>query len=462
MADAPPQPEMERERRRSQRLARRLARGRFVVLMQTLGPVLLLSAIAVFATLHFVRPAPPRQLSMATGPLGSTFDTMGRRYQKILARSGIRLRLLQTEGSLDNLARLSDPKSTIDIGLVQSGVAGSPAPENLVSLGSMFYEPLTIFYRSTKPISLLSELKGRRIAIGAQGSGARYLAQAMLKANGIVPGDSTALLDLEGEAAKQALAARSVDAIFLAGDSASPATIREMMHADGIRLFDFGQADAYVRRFPFLNKLPVPAGAFDLGENLPATPTNLLAPTVELVAHPTLHPALSDLLIEAAIEIHGHAGVLQNAGQFPSQATHDFPLSADAGRYYKSGKSFTYRYLPFWLASLLNRLIVVVVPVLLIAIPGLRFLPELYNWRIRQRIHRRYVQLMALERQALTDSSPAHRDELLARLDQIEQAVIAVRVPGSHADQLYILRQHIKFVRERLSGAGSPAPSAAP
>ena len=332
-------------------------------------------------------------------------------------------------------------------------VAAAGDPAELVSLGSMFFEPLAIFYRSDKAIERLSQLAGRRIAIGAQGSGARYLALALLKANGIEPNGTTTLVNIEGDEARQALLDRHVDACFLTGDSASAATMRDMLHADGVRFFDFAQADAYVRRFPYLNKLAVPAGAFDLGENLPATATSVLGPTVELIARPTLHPALSDLLIEAAIEVHGHAGVLQNAGQFPAAVAHDFPLSADAGRYYKSGKSFTYRYLPFWLASLLNRLVVVVVPILLIAIPGLRFLPEIYNWRIRRRIHRRYVQLMALERHAQSELSEAHRADLLVRLDHIEQSVIAVRVPGSHADQLYLLRQHIRFVREQLAAA---------
>ena len=441
-------------------LRRRLMRLRGRELLQTVGPVVLLCALAVFATLHFARPAPPHTLTMATGPAGSTFDTMGQRYQKILARSGIRLRLQPSQGSLDNLAQLGSSKSSVDIALVQSGVAPADETSDLVSLGTIFYEPLAIFYRSERAISRLSELSGSRIAVGAEGSGSRFLALVLLKANGIVAGERTTLVNLEGDAARRALLHHDVDAIFLAGDSASAATIREMLHAPGVRLFDFAQADAYLRRFPYLNKLTVPAGAFDLGENLPSEPTNVLAPTVELIARPTLHPALSDLMIEAAIEIHSRAGVLQNAGQFPTPVTHDFPLSADAARYYKSGKSFMYRYLPFWLASLINRLIVLVVPILIVAVPGLRFLPELYNWRVRRRIHQRYVQLMALERQALGELTAEQRKDLLARLDHVEQSVIRVRVPGSHANQLYVLREHIHFVRKRLTAAGVEAGAA--
>lgn len=427
-------------------------------LLRLLAPIAVLSVAAVWLTVHYTHAAPPRTLSMATGPAGSTFATMGGRYQKILARSGITLRLVPSAGSLDNLARLNARNSGVDVAFVQSGVVVDPATTELVSLGSMFYEPLMVFYRAPHAATRLSELKGLRIAIGVEGSGARYLALALLKANGIEPGGATTLSNLEGDEARKALLGGRVDAIFLTGDSASPETLRVMLHADGIRLFDFAQAEAYARRFPYLSRLSVPAGAFDLGENLPQAPMTLLAPTVEIIARRGLHPALSDLLIEAAGEIHGHASILHEAGAFPASAAHDFPLSADAARYYKSGKTFTYRYLPFWLASLLNRLLVYVVPVLLIVIPGLRYLPFLYNWRIRSRIHRRYVQLMALERRALGERSPEERAALLEKLADIEHAVIKVRVPGSHADQLYVLRQHIQFVREQLN-EGQPRPA---
>lgn len=445
-------PTEQRVRRRRWRMPRTIGGRSWSALAQTLVPVVALSALAVFATLHFVRGAPPRTLTITAGPPGSAFETAALRYQAILAKSGVTLKVLQSQGSLDNLARLSGPTPGIDIGLVQSGVAGDTDPTALMSLGSVFYEPLLIFYRSARPIERLSELHGKRIGIGADGSGARYLALALLKANEIEPGGTSELLPIEGEAAKQALLSGSADAIFVAGDSASPATIRALLHESGVRVFDFAQADGYVRRFPYLSKLEVPAGAFDLGENLPPSASHLLAPTVELLARPDLHPALSDLLIEAAIKVHGRAALLQDAGQFPAPIAHDFALSADAARYYKSGKTFTYRYLPFWLASLLNRTLAVVVPLLLVAIPGLRFLPELFNWRVRRRIHHRYVQLMALERHASRNPDEAQRAALLSRLDEIERSVIAVRVPGSHANQLYVLRQHIRFVRDGLTG----------
>jgi len=418
---------------------------------QVLVPAVVVSALVMFAAFHLVRPAPPTTLTMASGPAGSKFHSIGVRYQQILAKNGITLKLVTTQGSLDNLNRLFEQPPVVDIGLVQSGTPFDGDTRDIVSLGSMFYVPLTIFYRNPAPLQRLSQLTARRIAVGPPGSGTRSLALALLKANEIDAQGPTQLLDLEGEAARQALLHQQVDAIFLTGDSAAPETIREMLHAPGIRLFDFPQADAYVRRFRYLSRLELPAGAFDLGENLPPERINMLAPTVELLAHADLHPALSDLLIEAAIEVQGGATLLQNAGQFPNPVAISFPISDDAARYYKSGKSFAYRYFPFWLATLLDRTVVVILPILIVLIPALRFLPSVYNWRITRRISRRYQQLMAIERQSLGNLSPEKRAQLIESVARIEKAVIALKMPGSHAEQLYILRQHMQFVRENLA-----------
>jgi hypothetical protein len=318
------------------------------------------------------------------------------------------------------------------------------------------YVPLAVFYRGPA-LTRLSELKGKRLAISTEGSGTRALALAVLKANGIEPGGNTELLPLAGDEAAAALSNGSIDAAFLTGDSAQPPTMGKLYRTPGIRFFDFTQADAYARRFPYLKVLTLPMGAFDLAKNLPEHRIRLIAPTAELIAREGLHPALSDLLIEAAKEVHGRANLMQSANEFPAPLTHEFRVSDDAERYYKSGKGFLYRTLPFWIASLADRVIVLLVPIIVVLIPGFRLVPGLYRWRVRSRIYKIYGALIAIEREAMTDPDTVQRDALIERLDDIEAKVNQMKMPLAYADQFYVLREHIGFVRQRLTLAQSAA-----
>lgn len=519
-------------------------------LLVSMGPIVAISAAAIWLAIRLIQPAPPDTLTITAGPPGSSFWNAAERYKAILARNGITLKVLPSAGSMENLERLSDSDMAVDVGFVQSGVtlaaqaasaasaaeasgasatlpaeqqtsgapnraapasdlgsgsgsalksasastststsasatarqsesasalsssssssssAGAHPPQpahasdtaasghgtaRLVSLGSVSYVPLAIFYEGPKR-SRLSGFAGQRIAIGPEGSGTRALALALLKANGIEPGGATSLLPLTGEDAARALTAHEIDAAFLAGDSAQPPVMARLLRTPGVRLFSFDQARAYARRFPYLTDIELPMGAFDLGKNLPPQPVHTIAPTAELVARDSLHPALSDLLVEAAKEVHGRANLLQHAGEFPSPVMHDFPISDDAARYYKSGKSFLYRVLPFWLASLADRLIVLVVPIVVVLIPGARLIPSLYAWRVKSRIYRWYGALIAIERAALDETSTEEeRAASLAKLAEIEGAVNRLKMPLAYADQFYVLREHIGFVRARLT-----------
>lgn len=416
----------------------------------TLGPILLITFLAIWLAFRFVRPAPPDTIVLTSGADGSIFRANAEKYRAILARNGVKLEILPSQGSLENLRRLTDRSSRVDVGFVQGGVSAGTNIDGLFSLGSISNQPLAIYYRSDVPLDRLSQFSGKRLAIGHEGSGTRFLSLALLKSSGIEPGGSTGFLDLGGEEAADALIQGRIDAAFLQADSAATAVLRKLLRTPGVLLFNFSQADAYVRRFRYLKKLELPMGSLDLAQNMPAQTVALIGPTTELVARSDLHPALSDLLIEAAREVHGGANLLQHAGEFPAPLEHEFPISDDADRYYKSGKGFLYRYLPFWLASLADRLLVILVPIIVLLVPGLKIAPDLYRWRITSRIYRWYGVLLALERDMHEHAEPEKRKELVKRLDAIEQGVNSLKVPRSYADQFYVLRQHIGFVRERL------------
>ncbi len=421
-----------------------------------ISAILLIASVTLFAVFWFFHSAPPHTIVITSGPEGSAFQKSAEKYRAILARSGVKLKILPSAGSLENLQRLGNPAFRVDIGFVQGGVTNGINTANLVSLGSVAYEPLLVFYRSTKPLDLLSELNGKRLAIGTVGSGTRFLASSLLAINGIEPGGTTTLLDLDAADATKALLAGTVDAVFLTSDSASTENLRELLRTPDVRLFDFTQADGYARRIHYLNKVVLPQGAIDFGKNIPAQDISLVAPTVELIARTKLHPALVDLLIEAAREVHGNATLLQRRGEFPAPMEIDYHLSEEARRYYASGKSFLYRSLPFWLASRVNRILVVFVPMLFVLVPGLRLIPSLYQWQIRLRIYRFYRALLSIEKGALAATGTQNREELLTRLAHIEKTVNKVKVPASFADQFYVLRQNIIFVRNKLMAAAAP------
>jgi hypothetical protein len=427
----------------------------------SIAAVLFVSLVVLGAAVWFIESAPPRTLYVTSGPPGSSFQRTADRYREILSSNGVTVKVLTSSGSMENLQRLADPKFQVDLGFVQAGEADEVDSSGLFSLGSVAYQPLLIFYRSEAPVNLLSDFAGKKLAIGPAGSGTRALALDLLATNGIVPGGSTSLLDLGAEAAAKGLMEGNVDAVFLMGDSASGQVMRTLLRTPGVQIFDFQQADAYTRKFGFLNKLQLPRGSIDFGKDMPSHNVNLVGPTVELVARGRLHPALCDLVLEAAGEVHGKATLLQRRGEFPAPLEHDFKISPEAARYYKSGRSFLYRSLPFWMASVVNRVLVAIVPMMLVLIPGLRLIPKVYKFRTQLRIYRWYRGLLRLERDLVGTLSSTKREELERRLEHIERSVNQMKVPASFAGQFYGLREHIGFVRERLRGVSSGVESGA-
>ncbi len=413
----------------------------------TLGLAVILIVGAFALALRFVQPAPPRTLIMATGPLDSGYHAFGRRYQAILARDGVSVELRTSAGSLENVARLTDPESDIEVGFLQAGTAFAANAPELVSLGSLYYEPLWVFYRGPA-IEDLDGLRGKKIAIGLPYSGVRTLALQLLSVNdAVLP--PTQLLDLDGNQAADALAQGSIGAALFVAPADSPA-VTLLMNTRGVRLLSFVRAEAYTRRFPYLTRLVLPRGAVDFAQDVPAQDVVLIAPTANLLARRELHPALAYLLMRAASELHADAGMFNTRGEFPSDKNADFPLSAEAQRYYTAGPPFLQRYLPFWAANLVDRMWVMILPLLAVLVPLARIVPALYSWRVRSRIYRWYARLKELELQLEEKQSEEELRDMDARLDSIENAVNHIPTPLAFSANLYSFRQHIDLVRARL------------
>ena len=446
----PPDSPLDAPRTRIERARARLATNVGHGLPISIGLILVISIVAGVLAFVFLNSAPPTALTMASGPDGSAFRLTAEQYRKILAREGVTLKILPSQGSRDNLARLADPKTKVDVGFVVGGETVAGDAPRLISLGSVSYQPLMIFYRGHAK-TLLSEFKGERLDVGLEGSGASELSQKLFEANGIKPGDGTRIGHAQPEASVKELLQGHIDALFAMSDSTPTAMMRQLLRDPQIHLFTFVQAEGYTHRITYLNRLVLPRGAIDFGEDIPAEDVTLVAPTVELIARASLHPALSDLLLEAAREVHGRAGLYKKSGEFPAPIEHDFPISSDAARYYASGRGFFYRTFPFWIASLVERVLAVVVPMTIILVPGFKIAPVVFRWRVESRIYRWYAVLQQIEHDSYEPPLDAARcDELLRRLDQVEATVTSLAVPPAYGDVLYHLRSHIAVVRESL------------
>lgn len=426
-----------------QQLRRTLRRD----LWLTLAPAVLLIGLAFAAAFYFIEPAPPKKLVLAMSPDEGGFRYYARKYQDVLKKHGVTLELRTTKGSIENVELLADGASGVDVAFVQSGTVGGEKATSVVSLGSVSYVPLWVFYRG-EPLEDVRQLKGRRIAVGPEGSGTRALAVTLLKANGIDEAP-TELLPLEREAAIEQLKQGHLDAAFLLSPAESPA-IQKLAAVPGVNLLSFARGEAYARRFPYLTRLVLPRGVFNLASDIPAKDVVVLAPTANLVARDSLHPALSYLLMRAASEVHGSAGLLDGPNEFPAPRETGFALSSEAQRYYEAGIPLLQRYLPFWAANLVDRLWVMLVPIIAVVVPLFRAVPALYQWRIRQRIVRWYARLKEIEIQL--DENPGREmlEDMLKRLEEAEREVNRIPMPLAYAENLYFFREHIEVVRRRL------------
>ena len=408
--------------------------------------VLFALAVFVFA-FRFVEPAPPNSIVISTGAVDGGYHMFALRYREILARDGVRVELRPSAGSQENVSRLLDDKSDVEVGFLQGGSAFSTNAPDLVSLGSIYFEPLWVFYRGPE-IHDFGALQGRKLAIGPEESGTRALALQLLAVNAAVM-PPTMLLPDSGQQAADLLLQGRLDALFLVGPPESP-LVEQLISAPGIRLLSLDRAEAYTRRFPSLTRLTLPQGVFDFVKNVPARDVTLISPTANLLAVDGLHPALAYLLMRAATEVHGGAGLLHKAGEFPAPLNSEFPLSAEATRYYKSGPPFLQRYLPYWAAVLVDRLWLTLLPVLALLVPLGRIIPAVWRWRARSRIYRWYAKLKEVELN-LDEQFPAEKlTELLTQLDQIESAVNRMNTPLAYTDNLYAFRQNVNLVRQRV------------
>jgi len=419
-------------------------------------PALALVVVVFWIASRFVQPAPPDHLVMATGAPGGAYQRYGEQYRRHLAKYGVTLELRPSGGSVQNFAWLRDGK--VDVAFVQGGAGESPTVDDgeppVVSLGALYYEAMWVFQAAGRPpVDRLADLKGRRLAVGIDGSGTRLLALQLLQDSGIDAGNATPL-PMGGVDIFKALDAGEIDAVFQVAGVEAP-ILADLLRRRDLTLISLVHAPAYAKRNAHLTALTVPRGVVDIAGDLPSRDISAVAVTANLLARNEVHPALMYLLLDTASAVNSGHARLAEAGTFPNSRGQDVPIAEEAQRYYRSGKPFLQRYLPYWAANFVDRMLILLIPMFAVLIPAIKFVPVLYAYRLKARIARWYARLGEVESELAGTPNPARVEEYLARLDVIETEINAAQVPKWFAEEAYLLRAAIDLVRERLGKPGS-------
>ena len=412
-------------------------------LWAVLTPGIILTLIGFLLAFTFVGAPPPKTLRFASGSSWGAYNRYAQMYKQELAKEGLNVQVLETKGSTENLRLLVEGKA--DIAFVQGGIVPPSADVELVSLGSVYFEPLWLFIRSDVPQSRFSQLEGKRIAIGPEGSGTRAVALELLEDAEVI--DQVMTVDAGGEAAEQMLYEGEVDAVFMIGSPTIDA-VRRMLGREGVQLMQFERSKALERRHQFLSRIPLYAGVVDLKGNIPPEDIELLAPAATLVVRKNFHKALPPVILAAATEIHGRGSILSDHGAFPSPLYCSYPIAREARYYYDRGLSFLYRHLPFYLASGLDRLAILLLPFVGLMDPIIRLLPPVYNWTMKRKIYRQYRNLQRLEHKF----GLVPYEELVEELNAIETAAKKLAsMPPAYGADIYALRSNLERVRDRIA-----------
>lgn len=431
------------------------------------GPFLVLAVALLVLAYWWLDPNPPKRVTLATGPAQSAYEEFGKRYAAVLAKDGITVELLPTEGSAANLQLLREGKA--DLGFVQGGTSsyGAEDEEALTSLGSLFVEPLWLFYRegpakkvrgaSTVPsggtLNSLTQLQGLRVNLGTSGSGVPNLMGKLLESNRI---DSASLRisNLDQTPATVAFLGGELDAIVFASAPES-LMVQMLLQTPGVKLMNFTQSEAYSKRFAFLSTARLPQGVVDLAGNIPPEDVSLVATTTSLIARSTTHPALVQLFAQAGNVIHSPAGWFKSAREFPNRDNNELPISKEAERAIKNDAPLLQRYLPFWVANLVERMWLAMGIIIAVMLPLSRIVPPLYEFRVRSRIFRWYGRLRDIENRI---EDTRNTGALLEELNALESRAEKISVPLSYTDELYALRSNIHLVRKKLQRLEAPQP----
>jgi len=427
----------------------KLIKSHIVTTVLVYGGAIILLCSALWLAFQYADPLPPNKIVIAAGSKTGAYYKFARQYAEYCTAQGLEVEILESNGSMDNLARMSEPNSGVDVAFMQGGITTPEEHPDLRSLGSLYYEPVWAFYSKKVSINKITDMEGMKIAIGPKGSGTNHVIKRILAENDLTP-ENTTFLEVGYENVLPKLVKGKIDVMFLVGGIRSKIIKTLSNPGNNVRLMSFERAEAYARSHHFLRRLTLPQGAINLADNLPKKDVSMLAPTANLVVNDDLHPAIKYLLLLAADKIQSKGDIFSQPGQFPNEQALLFPLSSEAESFYKKGPPLLMRYLPFQLAITLERLKILLIPLLTLLYPLFKVTPPAYRWQIRRRIFKWYKHLKKLDMEAYEITSRKEADKMLRQLERLDRKVMETSVPLSYTDYIYSLRIHIRMIQDRL------------
>ena len=412
-------------------------------------PILLLIIASFYITSQFIQPSPKKEFTIATGSENGQYYKTALLYKEILEKQKVKVNILTSNGSIDNLNLIENKKA--DMAFIQNGIDYKKKNTSIKAIASTNYEPLWIFYRNEGySMDYILQLISKKISIGEKGSGTFDLASKILTDNKL-NNDNSTLLNYSTIDAKEKLLSGKIDAMFLVMSPNAP-IVKELLENPDINLFTFKRSKAYSRKYSFLESLDLYEGTIDLYKNLPSEDVRLLSTTATLVIRDDFSEELIRLVLKSIKEVHNKKGLFEKENQFPNIDNITIEINEEAQRYHTYGDTWLEKIFPYWIASNLDRLKILLIPLITLLIPLLKGGVPLYRWSIRSKIYKWYDELQKIDLLLENLTSKEQLKEKLIEIEALKKEIKEeTKVPLSYMGEYYDLIMHIELIISKIN-----------
>ena len=413
--------------------------------------VLILIAGAILL-LAFTRPLPPRDVYLAVGQEGSTFEALGQKFVPLFSRENIRLHLVNTSGSASSLKDLADKNIQVNAALMVSGIPEKDKYPDLNSLGSIEYVPLWLFYHGDSPVisGTIANFSNKKVAIGPEGSGTEIILERILSLSNVSLDKSATFLKIPNKEAAEKLISGEVDAVFIL-DGINGPNVQKLLAHDDVHVFNFEYAKALAKKLPYLGVVEIPKGSLDLKNLRPPKDISMLSSTVSLLVEKDMHTAVQYLFLLGAEKISNNVDqFFAKPDLFPAYLDHNIPLSPVANRFYEKGAPALKDSLPLWLSSYLDRIWILLIGALAVIYPMFKLFPSYRHTRAAMLISDAYQEILEIEQQADSCESLEMLQKMIDRLEEMNADSRRISISSDDINRLYSMKSALNMVHAQL------------